>query len=434
MLYLQISIRNVPNAEKGALFFNAYTMINTNTKTTIVWPPVLEERSSEPSHSVTETAKLITASICERNVTGYTFTFFYIVVTWFCPAPYLKTTSLNYKNKGIAMAPKKEPVTKRWKGNRATLQHKTELLLCSSEEEMETNFRLINKNDSIGRNCEPEEGTGLEDEDVAVKEGSDEEWNNRKGSSEDEDGKETTSDSDSDGGRDRGHRGVGHNQIQSENNIKKELSTMSFEDIMNLQKKVGTKVYNEVAYGEKTKPRPEKKKRLSKNRPVEISAKQPAPFLRQVVPVKKKLLRDPRFDDLSGEYKPEIFEKTYSFISDIKQKEKKDVQNMLKKVKQPNKKEQLQLLLKRMENQESTQESRALRRQKELEFKKQQRQFAEQGHRPFFLKKSEKRKLELAEKYSDLKRSGKLENFLNKKRKRNAMKDRRKLPFSLKPQ
>ncbi len=32
--------------------------------------------------------------------------------------------------------------------------------------------------------------------------------------------------------------------------------------------------------------------------------------------------RDPRFDDLSGEYKPEIFEKTYKFINDIRHREK----------------------------------------------------------------------------------------------------------------
>lgn len=84
---------------------------------------------------------------------------------------------------------------------------------------------------------------------------------------------------------------------------------------------------------------------------MEISAKRPAPFLRQVVPVRKPVseeklqitlsssllfetlilslflfftqtLRDPRFDDLSGEYKPEIFEKTYKFINDIKHREK----------------------------------------------------------------------------------------------------------------
>lgn len=34
------------------------------------------------------------------------------------------------------------------------------------------------------------------------------------------------------------------------------------------------------------------------------------------------MVRDPRFDDLSGEYKPEIYEQTYKFISDIKQREK----------------------------------------------------------------------------------------------------------------
>lgn len=41
---------------------------------------------------------------------------------------------------------------------------------------------------------------------------------------------------------------------------------------------------------------------------------------------------------------------------------------------------------------------------------------------------ADKKKLQLAEKYEQLKKSGKLENFLSKKRKRNTMKDRRKLP------
>lgn len=46
----------------------------------------------------------------------------------------------------------------------------------------------------------------------------------------------------------------------------------------------------------------------------------------------------------------------------------------------------------------------------------------------FLCSAAEKRKLELAEKYAELKRSGKLESFLNKKRKRNAIKDKRHLP------
>lgn len=79
-----------------------------------------------------------------------------------------------------------------------------------------------------------------------------------------------------------------------------------------------------------------------------MSAKVRVPFLRQVVPISKKVrkrqevlscerrqncififspfspkvARDPRFDDLSGEYNPEVFDKTYQFLNDIRAKEK----------------------------------------------------------------------------------------------------------------
>ena len=35
-----------------------------------------------------------------------------------------------------------------------------------------------------------------------------------------------------------------------------------------------------------------------------------------------QVLRDPRFDDLSGEYKEEYFDRNYSFLQDVKAKEK----------------------------------------------------------------------------------------------------------------
>lgn len=81
-----------------------------------------------------------------------------------------------------------------------------------------------------------------------------------------------------------------------------------------------------------------------------MSAKVRVPFLRQVVPISKKVrkeqgtrtsletgdlnkriifslcfakvARDPRFDDLSGDYNPEVFDKTYQFLNDIRAKEK----------------------------------------------------------------------------------------------------------------
>ncbi|CAN9510700.1 unnamed protein product [Ophioblennius macclurei] len=223
---------------------------------------------------------------------------------------------------------------------------------------------------------------------------------------------------------------AGNRAIQRED-MKRELSYMSFEDIMKLQNKVGTKAYSEVAYGSKIKPESsKKKKRLNKNRPTEVSSKRPAPFLRQVISVRKPMLRDPRFDDLSGEYKAEIFDKTYKFIEDIKSREKQVIQKQLNRTKNNKQKEKLQFLLKRMENQKREKRRREQLRERDIQFKRQQRERATQGASPFFLKKSETKKLQLAEKYKELKKNGKLENFLNKKRRRNAVKDRRKLPSS----
>uniref|UniRef100_A0A3Q3SPY6 rRNA biogenesis protein RRP36 n=1 Tax=Mastacembelus armatus TaxID=205130 RepID=A0A3Q3SPY6_9TELE len=225
---------------------------------------------------------------------------------------------------------------------------------------------------------EEEEASG--DSEVDSDDGEDKEEDDD-GEEESDDGEEEEDDDDDDAG--------GSSEIQTREDIKKELSTMSFEDVMKLQSKVGTKVYNEVAYGSNMKQESSRKRRLNKNRPMEISAKKPAPFLRQVVPIRKPISRDPRFDDLSGEYKPEIFEKTYKFISDIKHREKEVVQKKLKRTKYNKKKmEKLQVLLKRMENQERARTSREQQRERELQFKRQQRERANQGARPFFLKKS----------------------------------------------
>ncbi|CAF92883.1 unnamed protein product, partial [Tetraodon nigroviridis] len=292
--------------------------------------------------------------------------------------------------------------------------------------------------------------------------------------------------------------GGGSAEIRSRDDIKKELSNMSFEDILKLQNKVGTRVFNEVAYGSEQPEGSQRKtrtKRLNKNRPAEVSTRRPAPFLRQVVPVRTATFRDPRFDDLSGQYKREIFEKTYKFIEDIKHREKEvkgrgtcpnygpeaaeedeepgrtrrrlAVSGLTAGVGPENggcNRERMQRARRTLpncyrrhegrqnraftqvpgprgrtaqpvcvcvclqENQERAKKSRDQQRERELQFRKQQRERAEQGARPFFLKKSEKKKLQLAEKFQQLKKSGKLENFLSKKRKRNATKDRRKLP------
>ncbi|XP_013885379.1 ribosomal RNA processing protein 36 homolog [Austrofundulus limnaeus] len=316
---------------------------------------------------------------------------------------------------------------------------RTEVSCSSGDDEdsdVEKNFALLtNRGDGTGElDHQGEEEEDRSDEEEGDEEESDGRNVDSEGSEEEEgsdgqvEGSDDGDDDDDDDDDDHDETG-GVEEIQTKEDIRKELSNMSFEEIMKLQNQVGTKVYNEVAYGSKKSQRGSKKKRLNKNRPVEMSAKKPTPLLRQVVPVKKSTMRDPRFDDLSGEYKPEIFETTYKFINEIKHKEKEIVQKRLMKMKKNNpKKEKLHLLLKRLENQERERLSREKQRDRELQFKRQQRERANHGDAPFFLKKSDKKKLQLADKYLELKKRGKLETFLSKKRKRNAGKDRKKLP------
>lgn len=64
-------------------------------------------------------------------------------------------------------------------------------------------------------------------------------------------------------------------------------------------------------------------KRLNKNRPQELSSKRPVSTYRQVFQATKKESIDPRFNSAFGEYKPEFFRKSYSFINDIRTNEKK---------------------------------------------------------------------------------------------------------------
>ncbi|WZZ83540.1 hypothetical protein YC2023_104112 [Brassica napus] len=63
------------------------------------------------------------------------------------------------------------------------------------------------------------------------------------------------------------------------------------------------------------------------------------------------------------------------------------------------------------------------------EHKKKEREAAKMGKKPYYLKQSEIRKQELNEEYNSLKESGKLSLFLDKRRKKNATKDHRYMPY-----
>jgi len=214
--------------------------------------------------------------------------------------------------------------------------------------------------------------------------------------------------------------------------LRKELSDMPFEDLQKLKEKIGTKMFSQAMSSgkkcDKQKTDQRTFKRSNKNRPMEMSSKRPVKIIRDGVKKATTVTRDPRFDDLSGEYSDTFFNKAYSFIGDVKQREKEKLEAKLKKESNPEKKQQLQFLVNRMKQQEKSEHQKQARIDQERSFKKKEKELVKEGKTPFYLKKSDKKTLELAEKYKELSKSGKVDKFLLKKRKKSAAKDRKKLP------
>ncbi|XP_020114921.1 ribosomal RNA processing protein 36 homolog isoform X2 [Ananas comosus] len=149
----------------------------------------------------------------------------------------------------------------------------------------------------------------------------------------------------------------------------------------------------------------QKTSRANKKRPMEVSSKVPTKRFREVIQVPKKVVRDPRFESLCGTLDNEGFRKRYDFLFEVElPAEKQDKQ--LKSV--PRKNVESEIL---------------------SEHIKKEREAAKHGKRPYYLKKSEIRERKLIKKYNELKEGGKLDAYIEKRRKKNASKDHRYVPY-----
>ncbi|XP_054264923.1 ribosomal RNA processing protein 36 homolog [Macrosteles quadrilineatus] len=208
--------------------------------------------------------------------------------------------------------------------------------------------------------------------------------------------------------------------------IREELSSLSFEDLQKLKEKLGTKVYNQTIFGVKKEKTSSEFKRANKNRPREESSKKKVPPLREVVPIKKNTVCDPRFDSSCGTFNEEAFKNAYSFINDIKQNEKQQLYKELKKTPNQERKKEIKYLIQRIENQEREEKIKQKKKEKLQQEKEEQIQSLRQGKKPQFIKKSERKVLDLVERYEELKETGKLKKHIEKRNKKLLNKDRKR--------
>ncbi|KAJ1290493.1 hypothetical protein BS78_02G248000 [Paspalum vaginatum] len=173
-----------------------------------------------------------------------------------------------------------------------------------------------------------------------------------------------------------------------------------------------------------------KARRASKKRPMEISTKVRPPKFKEVIQVPKKVIRDPRFEPIYGSVDKEGFRKRYNFLFEEDfPAEKERLQRLIKKSKDPNAIEEMKSHVTWIDKQLKSHPQKNVESEILREHIKKEREAAKAGKRPYYLKKSELRERKLMNKYNELKEAGKLDAFMERRRRKNASKDHRYMPY-----
>lgn len=208
-----------------------------------------------------------------------------------------------------------------------------------------------------------------------------------------------------------------------EKEIEQELADVTFEELQRARADGSDTVYRKLNSEGKIG-------RANKNRPMEMSSKKPVSRFREIIQVPKKATRDPRFESLSGQLDVERFKKRYNFLyEDNLPAEKEELKKQMRKSNDPEEVNELKSRLSWIDKQLKSTGMKHTEREILAEHKKKEREAAKQGKQPYYLKNSEIQKRKLIEKYKELKASGKLEAYIEKKRRKNAAKDHRFLPY-----
>lgn len=223
--------------------------------------------------------------------------------------------------------------------------------------------------------------------------------------------------------------------------------------MLKLQKKLGTRVYNEAIFGKVvSKPKTVSAEKDTKKRktapestysesddddsgPEEISSRRKMPAFAkgrrgnndESAPQHP---RDPRFDPKQGYFSGRKFRQDYGFINDLRTKELKKLQSKLHSAADPEEAEKIKFVMRRTENQVREYAKQKQLDEARMQEKKQARQAISEGKRPFYERKSAKKARDLVQQYDKLKEDGKLAKHIDKRRKKISAKDRKKLDFA----
>ncbi|KAF2118812.1 hypothetical protein BDV96DRAFT_362657 [Lophiotrema nucula] len=168
--------------------------------------------------------------------------------------------------------------------------------------------------------------------------------------------------------------------------------------------------------------------RSSKHAPAVQSSKRAVTRRRNAVEVKKPVSRDPRFDNVAGLRPDEsTMKKRYGFLDDYKASEMAELKAAIKKTKNEDEKEKLKRKLLSMESQKKAKDAKEKQQEIAREHKKKEKELVKQGKTPFYLKKSEQKKIALVDRFQNMK-SKQRDKVIERRRKKTTARERRNMP------
>jgi ribosomal RNA-processing protein 36 len=157
--------------------------------------------------------------------------------------------------------------------------------------------------------------------------------------------------------------------------------------------------------------------------------KRPVPIYREIIKVPKRPVRDPRFNPWQAPrtIADEIRQrKDYAFLDDIQQSEINELKAQMKKTKDMDAKAELRRQLMSLESKKKAREKRDEELDLLQEHKESEKELVSRGKKPFYLKKSEQKKLVLETQFASMSKK-QVDRLIARREKKKASKERKEL-------
>lgn len=209
--------------------------------------------------------------------------------------------------------------------------------------------------------------------------------------------------------------------------FREEIANMPLGKAKELREKLGLKLFNKAFFGEASSLATHEKTRKNfardnPKRPREVPSRRPVSKYRNVFEnergVKKRF--DPRFDERCGRFDEHIYQNNYSFLNEIRNNEKKILQEEIKKTahEDPEKAERMKEVLRRITNREKSQAQADLRKKVIREIRHENNERMRQGLKPIFKTRAQIRMRIMEEKFKELQKTNQLDKYIARRAKK----------------